>query len=428
MKKSKLERKTLMKKMKKTLCLLLMFMVAAMAFPTVSFGANEIVSQDGNWRYIPDYNKDTCTVIGYYGSDADVSIPSVVDDLKVTRLDFQFQVAAPHNRWMNPEPVVSITIPSTVTSLGNFCFAELPNLKKITIPSSVKEFGKGLFDWCTSLEEFTIPANMKEIPSETFENCTSLSKVTIHSKVTSIDYLAFAECTSLKQIKLPSGLKSIGGQCFFGSGLESLSIPNTVSDLGGGICDYCTNLTSVKFTTNANVKELPYNSFYRCSNLKTITIPSNIKSMYSGFSECPNLTTVIVRNDNLDIIGGLEQTAVLTAYSSSKATKLREYCSKKGIRWKPLDPPTWISKKRTDTTASLKWKSVTDAVGYKVYKKTGSGSYKLLKTVTGTSYKATGLKKGTTYRFYVTTLKEDALGNLIESKGSSVYKTYLKKS
>ena len=106
---------------------------------------------------------------------------------------------------------------------------------------------------------------------------------------------------------------------------------------------------------------------------------------------------------------------------------MKTYCDNKGIRWKSLNPPTWYSKKRATTTAALKWKSVSGATGYKVYKKIGTGSYKLVKTTTSTSYKATGLKKGTTYRFYVTTLKKDALGNTIESKGSTVYKTYLKK-
>lgn len=412
----------------KTICIMLVFMAAVMVFPMMSFGANEIMSTDGNWKYIPDYSNDTCTVIGYYGTDSDVYIPESVEALKVTRLDFGYQVAAPRNRWDNPKNVVSITIPSTVTSVGNYCFSRLTNLQKITIPSSVKEFGAGLFQECTSLEEFTIPTKMTAVPHEIFRDCTSLSKVTMHSKVTSIDYNAFENCISLKEIKLPSGLKSLGGQCFLSSGLESISIPNTVSELYSGVFQNCKSLNSVKFTTNSSVKDIPYNTFSGCSNLKTVTVPSNVAKIGESFIDCPNLTTLLIRNDSMQIMGtGVQQTALLTVYSSSKATKVRTYCTNKGIRWRPLDPPTWSSKKRTVTAASLKWKPVTDAVGYRVYKKTGTGSYKLIATVTGTSYKATGLKRGTTYRFYVTTIKKDALDNTIESKASTVYKTYLKK-
>ena len=416
-----------MRNIKKLISIMLVFMVVMMGFPMMSFASNEVDSADKNWKYLPDYNNNTCTIIGYYGTDADVDIPSKVDQLKVTKLDLGYQVGAPHNRWNKNENVISITIPSTVTAVGNWCFAELPNLKKITIPSSVKEFGEELFKYCTSLEEFTVPAKMTVIPSEMFRGCTSLSKVTLHSKVTEIGYNAFEDCTSLKNIKLPSGLKVLGGQCFIRTGLESVSIPNTVSDMGSGVFESCSSLTYVKLTANTAVNELPYSTFSGCTNLRTVTIPSNMKSMFSGFSDCPNLTTVIIRNDSFKILGGFEQTALLTLYSSSKASNVREYCTKKGIRWKALDPPAWSSKKRTVTTATLKWKSVQDAAGYKVYKKTGTGSYKYVKTVTGTSYKETGLKRGTTYRFYVTTLKKDALGNLIESKGSTVYKTYLKK-
>lgn len=416
-----------MRRFKKMFCVLLIAMAALMAFPAASFGSNEIVSQDGNWRYIPNYNNDTCMVIGYYGTDADVVIPSYVDKLKVTTLSFGYQVAAPYNRWQNRDNIVSITIPSTVTSVEQYSFSKLPNLTKITIPSSVKKFGRGLFQEDTSLKEFTIPKNMTEIPGEMFRDCTSLSVVNIHSKVTSIGDNAFSHCTSLKKIKLPSSIKTLDSCCFVGSGLESVSVPSSVTETYSGLFENCESLTSVRIPANAAVTEIKYTDFKGCKNLKSVTIPSNIKEIEVGaFVECPNLTTVIIRNDSIKM-NGFEQTALLTIYSSSKATKVREYCTYKGIRWRPLDPPKITSKKRTATAATIKWSAVTDAAGYKVYMKTGSGSYKLVKTTTARSYKATGLKKGVTYRFYVTTVKKDALGQNIESKASTVYKTYLKK-
>ena len=207
------------------------------AFPAVSYGATKVTSADGSWTILADYNKNTCTVISYNGSDANLVIPSKIDGLKVTELQFGYQIGRPDsNRWKNRKAIVTIQIPSTVTSIGYASFANLPNLKSVKIPTSVKTFGTSLFAECTSLESFTIPTAMKEVPNEIFGGCTSLSKVTFHSKVTALGSSAFSGCTSLKKITLPSSLKTIGYNCF-GTyytdkcGLETISIPNSVTSI-----------------------------------------------------------------------------------------------------------------------------------------------------------------------------------------------------
>lgn len=420
-----------MKKTRRFLSIMLSVLLILTVLPMGSvsaFAAEKTTSQDGNWGIYADYNKNTCTIYGYYGSDANLKIPSKIDGMKVTKIQLTTGGSPWTNNYKNRDAIITIEVPDTVTELGDSSFANLPNLKSVSIPSSVKTFGESLFLFCTSLEEFTIPKNMKEIPNKMFGSCTALKNVTIHSGVTALGENAFAGCTSLKTIKLPSGLKTIGAQCFGTSsadwcGLESISIPNSVTSIGSYTFNKCKNLTHVKLSTKT--EEIGYNAFSECESLKSITIPASCKKIsYDAFDDCDSLTTVVFRGD---VSVPLRAASILTVYSSSSETKVRKACSDKGIRWKSLNPPKLTSKKRTATTATLKWNSVSGAVGYKVYMKTGTGSYKLVKTTTGQSYKATGLKKGVTYRFYVTTLKEDALGEKIESKGSTVYKTYLKK-
>lgn len=94
---------------------------------------------------LADYNKNTCTVISYYGSDANLVIPSKIDGLKVTELYFGYQCGKPEsNRWKNRSAIVTIKVPSTVTAIKWASFANLPNLKSVDIPSSVKTFGESL--------------------------------------------------------------------------------------------------------------------------------------------------------------------------------------------------------------------------------------------------------------------------------------------
>ena len=92
----------------------------------------------------------------------------------------------------------AVTIPSTtfglpVTSIGTWAFAHT-SLTSVTIPDSVTSIGDGVFDLCTSLTNVTIPNNVTNIGKWAFDNCTSLTRVTIGTNVTSIGIQAFYEC------------------------------------------------------------------------------------------------------------------------------------------------------------------------------------------------------------------------------------------
>ena len=78
------------------------------------------------------------------------------------------------------------------------------------------------------------------------------------------------------------------------------------------------------------------------------------------------------------------------------------------------------SAKKKGTKVTLKWKKVTDAVGYVVYMKTNSGKYKLVKTIkkAKTVKCVLKLKKGKKYSFKVRAYKLD--------EGNKVYGTYSK--
>ena len=105
--------------------------------------------------------------------------------------------------------LTSITIPSSVTSIGNGAFSA-SGLKSITIPSSVKTINLRAFRNCTELASVTIGSGVTSIGEAAFANCTSLTSVTIPRKVESIDFDAFYGCESLKSFTIGSGVKSIG--------------------------------------------------------------------------------------------------------------------------------------------------------------------------------------------------------------------------
>ncbi|MDE7475090.1 MAG: leucine-rich repeat protein [Duncaniella sp.] len=87
-----------------------------------------------------------------------------------------------------------ITIPSSVTAIGNNAFSSCRSLQSVTIPSSVTTIGDIAFSGCYSLQSVDIPSSVTSIGKSAFNSCSSLESVTIPSSVTNIGETAFCIC------------------------------------------------------------------------------------------------------------------------------------------------------------------------------------------------------------------------------------------
>ncbi|MEG1729969.1 MAG: leucine-rich repeat domain-containing protein, partial [Bacteroidaceae bacterium] len=122
-------------------------------------------------------------------------------------------------------------------------------LTSITLPNSVTSIGDKAFSGCTGLKELDI--NMKDIGSW-FQSCTSIVKVILGQNVTSIGDKAFKDCSGLTSITLPNSVTSIGDKAFYGCNLN-LILYGSLSSYG---CFYSLATTSVIYAPYREIERI----------------------------------------------------------------------------------------------------------------------------------------------------------------------------
>ena len=190
----------------------------------------------------------------------------------------------------------SITIPNSVTSIGDGAFIGCFSLQSITIPNSVTSIGDRAFIGCEFLQSVTIPNSVTSIGNRAFEQCKSLQSVTIPNSVKSIGDEVFSSCESLQSITIPNSVTSIGDEAFeYCESLQSITIPNSVTKIGDEAFRWCTSLQSI--TIPNSVKSIEDGAFYWCTSLQSITIPNSVTSIGDeAFSDCKSLQSITIPN------------------------------------------------------------------------------------------------------------------------------------
>ena len=162
-------------------------------------------------------------------------------------------------------------------------------LKSITVPSTVTTIGKSVFENCAALEEATVKST--NVGENMFLGCVSLKKVTIGAETESIKALAFSGCKSLAEVNMQSNvLAEIGKGAFQNTAITEFTVPDTVDTLGAG---------------TASATGAKDGIFYGCSQLATVTIGINVETIPDCmFADCESLSSVVFKeNGKVKMIG-----------------------------------------------------------------------------------------------------------------------------
>ena len=125
-----------------------------------------------------------------------------------------------------------------------------------------------------------------------FSFCSSLTSVTIPNSVTTIGGSAFSGCSALTSVNIPNSVTTTGGSAFSGcSALTSVTIPNSVTKIDNHTFEYCSTLTSINIPNS--VTAIEEDAFRDCTNLQKVNIGNSVKIIeMSAFNNCTSITQI----------------------------------------------------------------------------------------------------------------------------------------
>lgn len=191
----------------------------------------------------------------------------------------------------------NITLPDSLTTIKCWAFEECNSLKILTIPAGVREIDPRMWD-SSGVEKLTVDERNSTFDSR--ENCNAI----IETRTNTLVRASVGSVDGLAEMSVPNGVTVLGDYAFSHCDARTISLPESVVEIGSSAFEFCRKLESVNIPNG--VSEIKDHTFRCCDALTNIMIPKSVKKIEQGtwaapFSQCTNLTITIEAGSSLII-------------------------------------------------------------------------------------------------------------------------------
>jgi len=244
---------------------------------------SDTVTADKLYEGVTAHGADGEAITGTMAGKSDNGIAKQVDanaeSVAISADDFPAGITSIRDYAFYGSPCSSVEIPSTVTHIGRQTFGHT-GLSDITIPDTVESMDEAAFYMSEKLTACKLPSGLAKIPGWCFQGCTALSGHAIQSNI-----------------------RAIGDGAFYGSGLVSMAVPDTVTSIGYQAFSACASLTSLSI--GSGITKIPDSMCNSDVSLASVTLPDTITAIGVGaFQSCAKLTAITLPSE-LKTIGSL---------------------------------------------------------------------------------------------------------------------------
>jgi len=199
-------------------------------------------------------NGNEISIVGFESSYTphEITVPAEIDQCPVVKID---ELA-----FYQCSQITAITIPATVTEIGQMAFAGCVQMTTVKFAQGADDLtviGDYAFAQCAKLNSLTLPASLLVLGEGAFFNCAELAAIalpevvrqgeTVTAGITKIEKMTFMGCKKLAAVTGGTQITAIGDYAFCGTALTAYTVPATVTSVGANAFALCGTLAALTF-------------------------------------------------------------------------------------------------------------------------------------------------------------------------------------